>query len=354
MRTAISSLSSRGVNPYLDLLYEALAERGIRTGPEGRLDVRWLLAQRTEVRYLHANWPQGLYRFERGPSLVRPYLSWLKVAILEARLRLARALSYRVIWTVHQVYPHGRTTRLDRVGARLLARNADVLLAHDPETASRARRELAPYAESVAIVPHGSYIDVYPAGRTRLQVRKALGIAENSVVYLCFGELRSNSELDTLIEAFSRLPINASALVIAGNARDRHMGDAAAAAAATDDRVVRINGFVPFEQVRELYESADVAVVPRGDGGTSGSLILALSLATPVIAADTPAYRRLLEDGAAGWLFRAGDASDLCSALEAAASDETSRQERANAARRIALGLDWRDAASQLASLLAA
>ena len=62
--------------------------------------------------------------------------------------------------------------------------------------------------------------------------------------------------------------------------------------AAANDRIVRIDGFVPFEGVRDLYEAADVAVVPRANGGTSVSLILALSLGTPPVAADMPAYRR--------------------------------------------------------------
>ncbi|MEX2049360.1 MAG: glycogen synthase, partial [Gemmatimonadota bacterium] len=58
-------------------------------------------------------------------------------------------------------------------------------------------------------------------------------------------------------------------------------------------------------------------------------------------------------DGAAGWLFRPGDAGDLRSALETAAGDEAARTERGLAARRLAAALDWREAAVRFASLLA-
>ena len=351
-RASISSLSEPGLNPYLDLLYRSLEEAGVRVGPRGSLHLRWLVAHRRDVRYLHVNWPESLYRVHGGPSRLRPYTSWVKLALLRVRLRVARALGYRLVWTVHQVYPHGSNARLDRAGSRLLARSADLLLAHDVETAARARAELAPRLETVEVVPHGSYVGVYPPGRERGEVRRELGVPERAVVYLSFGELRANSEVATLLEAFGRLAVDSAALVVAGHAKDRRIGAAVAAAVAADPRIVRIEGFVPVQRVRELYDAADVAVLPRTDGGTSGSLILALSLGLPVVVADTPAYRRLVGDGAAGWLFGPGDALELLAALEAAGRDDASRTERASAARRVAAALDWSEAARQIASLL--
>jgi beta-1,4-mannosyltransferase len=351
-RRSISSLSNPGLNPYLDLLYSSLADVGVPRGPQARLGLGWLLAHRRNVRYLHVHWPEGLYRVQRGPAYLRPYLSWVKLGLFDARLRFARALGYELIWTIHQVYPHGVEARLDLVGAQMLARHACLLLAHDRETAALAECDLDLPAKAVAVVAHGSYIGVYPPGRTKADVRRALGLAEDAVVFLCFGELRANSEVGVLLEAFGQARAGRIALVIAGHAKDRQTGPAVAAAAAEDGRIVRIDGFVPFGRVRELYDASDVAVIPRGDGGTSGSLILALSLGKPVVVADMPAYRRLVAGGDAGWLFRPGDAADLRSALEAAAADEASRSERASAAERIAEALDWRETARQFAALL--
>lgn len=351
-RRSISSLSTAGLNPYLDLLYRSLAEVGIPTGPPARLRLRWLLSHREDVRYLHVHWPESLYRFLRGPSHLSPYVSWIKLGVLEARLFAACLLGYRLIWTIHQLYPHGTVSRLDRTAARSLARRSNLLIAHDPETAAGARRDLGLPADEVVVVPHGSYIDVYPPGRSGEEVRRALGIPRDATVFLCFGELRANSQVTVLLEAFARARIAHTALIVAGNAKDKRAGAAIAAAAAADDRIVRIEGFVPFDGVRELYEAADVAVVTRQDGGTSGSLILALSLGTPVVVADMPANRRLVCDGKAGWLFRPGDPDDLRSALEAAARDEAARAQRASAAYRVAATLDWREAAVLFASLL--
>ena len=351
-RGAIACLSSAGLNPYLDLLYGALAAAGVETRRKGTLRLRWLFDHRDDVGFVHVHWPEALYRFERGPTALRPPLSWVKLAVLAVRLRLARILGYRVVWTIHQVHPHDGAARVDRTAARVLARHAELLIAHDPETAALARDELGLPDSSVEIVEHGSYTGVYPPGRSRPEVRRALGIEADAFVFLCFGEVRADSDVEVLLDAFRRTRLERVALVIAGNAKHRASRDALAAAAAGDRRIVWVPGFVPPERVRELYESADAAVVPRGDGGTSGSLILGLSLQTPVIAADRPANRRRLDGGRAGWLFRPGDADDLRQALETAAGDEVERAERARNAGRIAAELDWNEAALRIASLL--
>ena len=120
-----------------------------------------------------------------------------------------------------------------------------------------------------------------------------------------------------------------------------------------DPRIRFRSGFVPADGVAELFGACDAAVSARTDGGTSGSLILALSMGSPVIAADAPAYRVLAADGQAGWLFVPGDVESLRSALESAAGDGTAAA-RGAAALAVAQGLDWSATASRLAALLRA
>jgi uncharacterized protein YciI len=82
--------------------------------------------------------------------------------------------------------------------------------------------------------------------------------------------------------------------------------------------------------------------VPHGDGGTSGSLILALSFGVPVVAADRPSYRDLLANGEAGWLFAAGDSESLARALDVAFSaPEEELRRRAERAAAQAAALEW-------------
>jgi glycosyltransferase involved in cell wall biosynthesis len=204
------------------------------------------------------------------------------------------------------------------------------------------------------IVPHGSYVGFYPPGRDRSLVRAELGISDDSFVFLCFGELRGYKDVDLLLDAYAEEPNPQTALVVAGHPKIREIGERVAAAARADARVKPVLRFVGEDQVGELFGAADAAVVARGDGGTSGSLVLALSMGLPVVVADRPAYRALVRAGEAGWLFQSGDRDSLRCALLQASSGRDAARERGIAARRIAESLQWPEIAADVAQLLQA
>jgi glycosyltransferase involved in cell wall biosynthesis len=104
--------------------------------------------------------------------------------------------------------------------------------------------------------------------------------------------------------------------------------------------------------VAEIFHACDTAVLPRGEPGTSGSLILALSMGLPVVAADVPTTRELTRDGEAGWLFRPHDASSLGAALARASSDAADARARGRRALEIAEELEWTEIAHDLADRL--
>jgi glycosyltransferase involved in cell wall biosynthesis len=340
-------------NPYLRLLYGHLAAHGFAVVEDPRFSLQWLWRARSSVGFLHFHWPESLYRYGRGPVRLRPFLSRAKLALFGARLAAARLFDYRIVWTIHQLYPHESVDRaLDRRGARLLARASDLLIAHDQWTAAQARSELPIRRGEIAVVPHGSYIGTYPEGRPRSEVRNELGLPQDSFVFLCFGELRAYKEVELLLAAFSSMPFPEARLVVAGNAKVPNVGFAVRAASEKDSRILTLLGFVPEEQIDELFRACDAAVLPRGEAGTSGSLILALSMGLPVVAADVPTTRELTVDGEAGWLFRPHDLSSLQAALGDACADPEEARTRGLRAFEIAKKLQWKRITQDLATLL--
>jgi glycosyltransferase involved in cell wall biosynthesis len=346
----------REANPYRRLLYEELRERGFgAVVSPSTLRVGWLWRERFTIRFLHFHWPEEYWRHDRGPAELRQPLSYVRAGVFASRLVAARALGYRIVWTVHQVYPHERMAgRVDMVGAYLLARLSHLRLAHDLSTAEAARRDLGLGGRTVELVEHGSYIGVYPPGRSREPMRRELGIPADAFVFLCFGTVRAYKQLEVLAEAFGRLEASsrrAEVLLIAGEPSPGAR-DVVDAAARNDSRVRLLLERVEETRVAELFSASDVAVLPRTDGGTSGALILALSLGLPVVAARTPVAEALTRHGAAGWLYEPGDLESLRVALaQAAGAKDAVVAAKAEAALELARTLSWPRTGERMAML---
>jgi len=357
----------RSVNPCLDLLDEQLTRLGAAVLSDPELSARWLWRSRHEVRLLHFHWRADehyacLGRAVDDRTVRRPRLqghrSWLKLATFAGRLVAARALGYRLAWTIHEVYPNETelrppgtiSRRIDRTGGRLLARFSDIVLAHDHGTAKRAGVELG--LQGVAVVPHGSYLGVYPPGRSRAEVRDELDIPADAFVFLCFGDVRQDKALELVLDAFTSIEDPRIALVVAGRIKDEPCARLVAGAAARDPRIRPRLGLVPRGQVAELFGASDVAVLGRSEAWTSGSLILALSLGVPVVASRLPIHEDLVGDGQAGWLFEPGDSWSLRESLVAARAHPAVARTKGEAALRRARGLpSWLEVAERTAAL---
>jgi glycosyltransferase involved in cell wall biosynthesis len=350
-RTRVASLPPvLDANPYQRLLYAELARSGLTLEARPRLKLSWLWRHRKTVALLHFHWPEAYYRY--GHRKRDAWRSWALLALFSLRLGAAKVLGYRIAWTIHQVRPHETASpRLDRLGARILAAAADVLIAHDDTTAQEARAAFGRRASGVHVIPHGSYVGVYPAGRSRAEVRAELRIDPGSFTFLCFGDLRAYKELELLLDAFSAAELPDATLVLAGGAKAERLARLAQEAE-RDPRVRARLGFVPDDEVAELFGACDAAVLPRGDGGTSGSLILALSLGVPVIAARTRSYVELTDGEASGWLFTPGDRESLQAALEAAAASPDDAERRGANALRRAEALGWPEIGERTAQAL--
>jgi beta-1,4-mannosyltransferase len=342
-----------GTNPYQRLLYGHLADHGYELVTARKLTLGWLLRSRRSVAVLHFHWLEPYYRHRRGPAFARRALSWVRMGLFAGRLAAARLLGYRIAWTVHQVFPHESTDRrLERVAAATMARMSHVLVAHDLATAEVARRELGRAAGAIRVVPHGSYAGVYPEGRPRRAVRAELGVPTDAFAFLAFGHVRAYKHLGLLLDAFAGLEHPDAVLIVAGPVLDEDAAASVRSAAARDPRIRPVLGFIADDRVAELFAASDAAVVSRSDGGTSGALVLALSLGLPVVAAALPAYEELLGGEDAGWLFTAGDRGSLRDALARAAADPEAAAVKRAAALRSADALPWTEAASRLAALI--
>jgi phosphatidyl-myo-inositol alpha-mannosyltransferase len=105
---------------------------------------------------------------------------------------------------------------------------------------------------------------------------------------------------------------------------------------------VRLLGLVSDEDKPRVYASGDAYCAPNTHGESFGIVLIeAMATGTPVVASDLEAFRRVLEEGAAGVLFPVGDAAALAERLAALLADPARRAALAATGHEVVRRYDW-------------
>lgn len=269
----------------------------------------------------------GLWRFRRGLRGGRYAIVHLHtpVAAFFGRLAIASLGRLRpaVVYTAHGFHftptSKGLGPRLFRRLEGVCAPFTDalvVLTAEDYEQALAIgyppdRVTILPgigidsaYFESTAVLP--TDVD---------ELRRHLGIASSSSVFVCIAEFAPRKRQVDLVRALALVREDAH-VVFAGFGPTETSVRALAATLGVAGRT-HFLGFV--EDVRPLIRLATAVVLPSSREGLPRCLLEAMSLATPIIATDVRGSRELA--GLAGLIVPLGDVAALASALDRLASD---------------------------------
>ena len=116
---------------------------------------------------------------------------------------------------------------------------------------------------------------------------------------LAFGKWGTYKRLELMIEAFSVIAAQLpdAKLVIAGGDHPQAAGytEAVKQQCAGNDRI-EFRGYVPEDDLPELFQSATVAVMPYSSStGCSGVAHLACAYGVPIVSADIPDFRQMAQ-----------------------------------------------------------
>ncbi len=112
---------------------------------------------------------------------------------------------------------------------------------------------------------------------------------------------------------------------------------------------MRFLGQVDDAGKASAMRSADVYCAPNTGGESFGIVLVeAMAAATPVVASDLDAFRRVLCDGEVGCLVPVGNGAALADALIAVLDDEALRERYVAAGCRVVHRYDWSVVASQI------
>ena len=345
-----SGLELGRANPYGALLAAALRRHSVELA-EGDYEFgsAWLEDNRAACDVLHLNWLDRFYARFGEPR--DPDAACERFADFTENLIHARRLGYRLIWTVHNLFPHERRyPHLDRLVNALLAREADHVIAHCRFAADRIEELYDPPCP-VQVIPHGNYLAIFPDTVSREQARARLVIGGAQFVYLFFGNARGYKGVADLIAAFHQAaaPNSVLLLVLRENARSPGLIPELRSLAEDDERIlIHSSRYFPAEEFQYFLNAADVVVLPFTAVLTSGSAIQALGFGKPLIVPRLGCLPELVAGGA-GLLYDPGAGDALAGALTEARSLDL------DAARRAALQrtreFDWNRIAERIAAL---
>jgi glycosyltransferase involved in cell wall biosynthesis len=235
-----------------------------------------------------------------------------------------RALGVPVVHTAHGTFDRRRSHTWSRRILQACARTTIVHARADlPRLTTRAARR-------AAVIPHGEYGGLARRGghADPDAARAELGIANDTLVALLFGQLRADKGIRDLLEATALVP-GVHALIAGEEAGGLAAAADALARPALAGRVTVREGFLEMPAVARLFAAADVAVLPYRAASQSGVLLLAYGFARPVVAYPVGGLAEAIDDGTTGWLSVRPDPAALAETLRsvvAAGRDDCRRR----------------------------
>jgi glycosyltransferase involved in cell wall biosynthesis len=276
----------RAANPVQSQLYDRLPPM-IRSEP-GALESLGPSQGRGSVFHLH--WEDAVLR--QPGATAEGFLN---------RLQAFRGRGGRVIWTIHNLAAHdpAMEPRLADLRTGLFAL-ADVIHLHSLPAVAAARQRWDLPLHKVRVIAHPSYDGHYPqAGRSR--ARADLGLDDAGMVVLLPGRIAAYKQPQALVAAFAAVAGPQDRLLIAGK-----MEQGLDFPRPDDPRIILRPGHLDAAGVAQLHAAADLVVLPYDLSLTSGSALLAATLARGVLGPDCPGLRDAVEAGRGGILYPEG------------------------------------------------
>jgi glycosyltransferase involved in cell wall biosynthesis len=270
----------RSSNPFQRLLYDEVERAGHRVRYAGELTpshtanllllpFELVACRLTGWTILHVHWVFGfsLPGAQRFPLLRRVSQAWFSAVLAVCRLS-----GIRVVWSAHNVLPHGRVFHDEIAARRKLVCASELVIVHAPGALEALDRIGAKPARS-AYVQLGPLSPQIDAARLRPP-----GASGPPLKLLFFGQVLEHKGVEDLLEAMTLVPAQTAVeLVVAGECPDPALqARLNALAAQRSDRVTLRLEHVPTDEVTEMMAASDLVVLPFRRLTTSSSTLLAM------------------------------------------------------------------------------
>lgn len=257
----------------------------------------------------------------------------------------------RYIATVHDILPFNEKN-YDKFFYKKLYKLADQIILQTPANVQRFAGLFPESSAKTKMIPHGHMIN-YVQIEDKRKSREKLGIPQDKIVFLFFGQIKKVKGVDVLLKAVLKLreKYPNAYTVIAGSVWKADFSEC-------QDIINKNNlkqcvktdiRYIPDEEVKYFYSAADVCVLPYTDVYQSGVIQLAYGYKKAVVSTTLPAFTQFVKENNTGFLAVPGDAESLAAAMERAIKNENRLDEIGCAGyEMVKRELNWDDIANRI------
>lgn len=208
----------------------------------------------------------------------------------------------------------------------------------------------------VTFIPHGHFLD-FAVKYDMEEARRHLGIPQDKIVLLFFGQIKKVKGVGVLLEAFGKLiqKRNDLFLVVAGSVWKDNFGPYQKIInkyKLTNEELKLDIRFIPDDEIGYYYSACNIAMMPYLDVYQSGVIQLVYAYGKPAVATAIKPFMEIVEDGITGYLCKPNDADNLADVIEHAVDEKDRFMSLGEAGRqKIAIKYSWADIAERITEL---
>jgi len=260
--------------------------------------------------------------FIRNPGRYPVHIHWLRFKILDGIVLplLLRVTGKRVVYTVHDILPHDRSTILNKLIFWIIYRANRKLIVHTRYLKARLCNEFKINASRIAVLKHGVYsVNDHLIIKNKEEAKQKLGFNPNVKLVLFFGFITHYKGLDILLRALAHMrEKDRVAILVAGRVNDGYKQ--------TLDELIesfhsQINARFIIRKIEDnelplLFGAADLTALPYREASQSGVLFMSYAYGVPVIVPDIGGFPYDVENGKSGFVFQCTNEVSLTKTLE--------------------------------------
>lgn len=236
----------------------------------------------------------------------------------------------KIVFTAHSQWEFYEMNRLWHAASKALFKTSEKIVGISPEITEMICKNYRPAPKRIETIINGIDIRKYNNFKDRANIRKGLGIDEDSFVIGTVANFRKIKNHIFLLRAFREVYRRAGStrLVIVGEGYDDDLENSEAAVKEYIERhnlqnAVMLLGY--RSDVNEVLLAMDLFCLTSKEEGLPLSLIEAMASGLPVIGTNVKGIKGIIEDGVSGLLVELDDIEQLEKSITMLMHDATLR-----------------------------